>query len=96
MSIPPAIFSDSRTISAADSVGVGHQGPRRGQGVAAARAGGEDAVARLDHVARAAHEQAVAGVDDDQDRLEAAEHPVGPPELGQLGRGARDVVRDSP
>jgi len=33
------------------------------------------------------------GVRDDEDRLEPAEHAVGPPELGQLGRGARDVVR---
>ena len=80
MSIPEAIWSDSRTISAADRLGVGDQGPRRGQGVAAARAGGQDAVGRLDHVARAADQQAVA-----RRRRRAGRPPGG----GASGRSAR-------
>ena len=93
MSIPPAIASDSRTISAAESAGVLDQRPRGRQGVAAARAGRQDAVARLDHVARAGQQQAVPRVDHDQHRLQPPQHPVGPPELGQLGRRPRHVVR---
>ena len=90
--MPPAIASDSRTISADEKVGVLDQRPRRRQGVAAARAGRQDAVARLDHVARAGQEQAVPRIDHDQHGLQPPQHPVGAPELGQLGRGARHVV----
>ena len=93
MSIPPAIverLADDLAGRAASVWAI--ERPRRGEGVAAAGAGGEDAVARLDHVARAAHEQAVPGVDHDQHGLEPPEHPVGPPELGQLGRRPGDVV----
>ena len=92
MSIPPAMASDSRTISAAESSVCLISARADGQGIAPAGPGRQDAVAGLDHVAGAAHQQAVPRVHDQEHRFQSPEHPVGPPELGQLGRGAGDVV----
>ena len=80
MSMPPAIASDSRTISAAEEFGVLDQCPGRRQGVASAGSCGQDAVAGLDHVARAADQQAVPRID---------HRAAPPPAAGASGRSAR-------
>ena len=68
------------------------QGPGRGHGVVAARADAQDAVGRLDHVASAADQQRVLGVDHGQQRFQPPQRPVGPPFLGQFGRRPRHVA----
>ena len=93
MQMSPAISSAERTRSGAASFGVGHQRARGGERVRAAGADGEDAVVGLDDVAGAGDDEAVLLVDDDEQRLEPAEHAVAAPVLGQLDRGAREVVR---
>ncbi len=65
--------------------------PRRGVGEAAARADGDDALVRLDHVAGAGDEERGLAVRHQQERLQAPQDPVGAPVLGQLHRGAGDV-----
>jgi hypothetical protein len=73
-------------------VGLGQEGPRGGQGEVAARSDGDDSVVRLDQLPRTAQEEAVLQVGDYQQGLEPAEHPVAPPVLGQLDRGAGQVT----
>ena len=90
--MPAAISSAWRTIWAASSGGVGHQGPRGGHGVAAAGADAQDAVGRLDHVAGAADQQRVPGVGDGQQGLQPPQGAVRPPFLGQFGRRPGNVV----
>src|SRR5438132_2026244 len=54
---------------------------RGGESVRTARADGENALLRRDEVARAGEEQRGVPVRDDQERLELAQHLVGPPVL---------------
>jgi hypothetical protein len=68
------------------------QGPRRGQGVGAARADGSQTVGRLDDVAGAAQEQEVVAVQRDDHGFEAAQAAVHSPVLGQLGRRPRHAA----
>ena len=93
MSISPAIFSASRTISAADSdewatsalAAATASGPPEPMPMMPSR--------RLDHVAGAADEQAVLGVGHDHQRFQPPQRPVGPPVLGQLRRRPRHIAR---
>src|SRR6476659_11254882 len=67
------------------------QRARRGERVGAAGADREDALLRSDEVARAGEEERALPVGDDQERLELAQHLVGPPVLRELDRGALQV-----
>src|SRR5690606_34276543 len=62
------------------------------QRIAAARADGDDAVLRLDHVAGAADDQRRFPVGHRQQRLELAEAAFGAPVLGHLDRGALQLA----
>src|SRR6202040_1832434 len=65
--------------------------PRGGQSIRTARADGENSLLRRDEVARAGEKQRGVPVRDDQERLELAQHLVGPPVLRELDRGALQV-----
>jgi hypothetical protein len=69
-------------------LGVGGQGPRRGQGIGAPGADGHDAVVGLDHVAVAGHHQHALRVPHQQQGLQAPQGTVGAPLAGQLHGGA--------
>ncbi len=88
-----AISSDFANDFGGRKLRVGDQGSCGGEGVVAAGADAEDAVGRLDDVARAGDEQRVLGVDDGDHGFEAAERAVGAPLFGKFGRGPRHVGR---
>ena len=81
-----------RAISSADSPSTLEQRARRGQGVVAARADGDDAVLRLQHVAVAGQREAAVLVGDRHHRLQPAQIAVGAPVLGQLDAGALELA----
>ena len=56
-----------------------HEGPRRGQGVVAARADGRDAVIRFDDLAVAGNEEDTLSVGDEQQRFQLVQDFVGTP-----------------
>src|SRR5688500_11142771 len=68
------------------------QGAGRGEGVGAAGADRENPVVGLDDLAVAADDEAVVPVDDDEHRLEAAQHAVAAPLLRELDGRAREVA----
>ena len=92
MHTSPAIFSEASTIGLGVERGVGEQRLGGGEGVGAAGADADDAVGGLDDVAGAADDQAVGLVGHRQHRLQAAQHPVGAPLLGQLDHRPAGVV----
>ena len=51
-----------------------------------------DVLGGLDHVAGARQEEGLVLVGDEEQGLELAQHLVGPPVLGELDRGARQVA----
>jgi hypothetical protein len=68
------------------------QRPRRGLRVGAAGADGDDAVLGFEHVAVAGDDQRGLLVGHRQHGLQAAQHAVGAPVLGQLDGGAHQVA----
>ena len=72
--------------------GVLQQRARRGLRVGPAAADGDDAVLRLEHVAIAGDDQRMLAVGDRQHGLQAAQHAVGAPVLGQFDGGAQQVA----
>jgi hypothetical protein len=84
MQISPAISSPARTTSAGLSLVCVKSARERPAGT-----DGEDVVGRGDDVARTGEEEQVVTVHHHQHRFEPAQHPVGAPFLGQLGRGLR-------
>ena len=70
---------------------VSHQRARGRERIDAARADRHDAIVRLDHVTVAADGEQRVLVADDQQRLEATQHAVAAPVLGQLDNGLGQV-----
>src|SRR5260221_12839913 len=70
---------------------VVQQRQRRRLRVAAAAADGEEPVLGLEHVAVAGDAERSLAVGDAKHRFQAAQHPVGPPVLGELHRRAQQV-----
>src|SRR3954469_1895620 len=68
------------------------QGARRGLRIRPARADGDEAELRLEHVAQAGDDQRALLVGDGEHRLQASQHAVGAPVLGELDRGAHQVA----
>jgi hypothetical protein len=71
---------------------VRDQCPGRGQRVRPARADPDQPVIGLDDVAGAGHDQRVIAIGHREHRLQAPQHPVRAPVLGQLHRGPRQVA----
>ena len=92
MQISAAIFMASRARVGASSARVARQGARGGQGVGAAAAHGQQAVVGRDDVAGAGEQEGGLAVGHDQEGLQAAQHAVGAPLLGQLDRRALEVA----
>jgi hypothetical protein len=65
---------------------------RRGLRESAARADRDEVVLGLDHIAVARDHEELLAIADEQQRLEAAQIPVGPPVLRDLDRGAGEVA----
>src|SRR4029453_10660174 len=73
-------------------VGVGDERAGGGQRVGAARADADQAVVRLDDVARSRHDERVLAIGHRQERLQPPQDTVGAPILGQLHRRPRQVT----
>src|SRR5687768_13734229 len=74
-------------------VGRRDERARGGEGIRAPGSDGENSVVGLDDVSGAGDDEAVLAVDDDEQRLEPAEHAVAAPVLRELDGGARQVAR---
>ncbi len=72
--------------------GVLEQRTRGGLCVGAAGADGQQALLGLEHVAVAGDDQRVLGVGHRKHRLQAAQHAIGAPVLGQLDCGAHELA----
>ena len=90
-----AIFIARRAISSAVKSGTLDQRARRGERVVAARADGDHAVLRLQHVAVAGEREAAVAVGDGHHRLQPAQIAVGPPVLRELDAGAFELAREA-
>ena len=80
------------TISLGLQLGVLKQSARRGLGIRAARADGEDAVLGLEHVARAGDDERALLVRHSKHGFQAPQHPVGAPVLGELDCRAHQIA----
>ncbi len=92
MQMSAAMSSAFSTMARASRSVFSQQRARRGLGERAAGADRHQVVLGLDHVAVAGDDERVAGVGDDQQRLEPAQAAVGAPVLGELDRGAGQVA----
>ena len=70
------------------------EGARRGGGVRAARADGEDPLVGRDDVARPREEERLLPVGDDEERLEGPERLLGPPVGRELDRGPLELAAE--
>ena len=88
----PAISSDFFTISRGAQLGVVQQRLGGGLRIGAAGADGDDAVLGFQHVTVAGDDERGFLVGHGQHGLQAAQHPVGAPVLGQLDGGAHQMA----
>src|SRR5436305_34568 len=77
--------------SARRQLGIVHEGARRRESIRSAAPDGCDPFIGLDYISRTTDEKCLAGIGDDQQRLEIAKNLVGSPVLREFHCGAAEV-----